>query len=249
MARGPAKVYTPSRPLTLAFLALLLPVCLWGMEIAWANFMALTFFGVSWNLGISLLCGLAMVLPIPFALQGLRPAMVPPVLGLLVSMLALLQLRLGGSQDALLLLVFALGGVYCVTLSYLFRRARPLLAGLDRKLFAPSWFMGLAFLPFSLAFMDSGTLGLGVSLLLLAGALPGLLYPGFRVLCACVGLAYTLAGLAWAIRDKVAALPMDAEGLEMAGAYQILDMGFMAFSALLLGLALWLHWRQRKERV
>lgn len=254
MARASAKIYAPSRPLTVAFLALLAPVCLWGLDMVGFTLLG-TLLGMwSGTLSVSLFCGLAMVLPIPFALRGVRAAMVPPVLALLFSILSVLQSRFADGADSMVLLLFALGGVYCVGLSYLFRRARPLLAALDRSHFAPSWLMGLAALlvsimGFSQLYLQMGNLGFAISAILVAGALPGIIYPRFRTLCICAGLAYAAAGPLSILADGLPqVMPPGEEGLTSLVVMQwSADIALVALTALLLGMALWLNRRQQRR--
>lgn len=254
MARASVKIYAPSRPLTVAFLVLLAPVCLWGLDMAGFALLG-TLLGMwSGALSVSLLCGLAMVLPIPFALRGVRAAMVPPVLALLFSILSVLQSRFADGADSILLLLFALGGVYCVGLSYLFRRARPLLAALDRGRFASSWLMGLAALlvsimGFSQLYLHMGNLGFAISAILVAGALPGIVYPRFRTLCVCAGLAYAASGPLSILADGLPqGVPPGEEGLpSLAGMQWGADIALVVVTVLLLGLALWLNRRQQRK--
>ena len=248
MAHASVKIYAPSRPLTLFFLVLLVPVCLWGLDMSGFALLG-TLLGMwSGALAVSLLCGMAILLPMPFALRGVRAAMIPPVLALLFSVLSVLQPRFGGDADYMLLLLFGLGGICCVMLSYLFRRARPLLAALDRGRLAPSWLMGLATLPITmmgiaLALIDPWRhTGFWLCALLFTGALPGLLLPRFRALCACAGLVYVIA--VGCIFGRTFWAGFTNSYWEFFSALVISPVS----AGLLLCLALWLDWRpQRKE--
>lgn len=247
MARAPVKIYAPSRPLTLVFLILLVPVCLWGLDMSALALLG-TLLGVwSGALSVSLLCGLAMLLPVPFALRGVRAAMIPPILALLFSILSVLQPRFTDGQEYMPLLLFGMGGVYCVALSYLFRRARPLFAELDRGRLAPSWLMGLATLPITmmgvaLALIDPWrNTGFWLCVLLFTGALPGLLFPRFRSICAGVGLLY-VAAVGYAFGDSF--------WPQFTGNYwEFFSVLFISpvSAGLLLCLALWMGWRQQRR--
>ncbi len=213
MARRPVKLYPPSYPLTLFFLAMLVPACCWGLVLLGVSLLSLLSGGLGLGQAVPLVCALALLLPVPFVVRGRRAAMLPVVFSLLGSLLSGLSMgAFNQTHPVLVLGLFALGGMYCVALTHLFRRARPLLESLEKRRVLPLCALGLAAVTeLYLAFVMSaaapprvvllGELAFILSFVVLAGALPGLLRPGLSLVTACLGLAQALSSFGVAAWD------------------------------------------------